>query len=72
MLFSQIYNLFPWTGPLVNNQKLYQSLFAANKNLNLHLFAAAKEMLNPQMCRSFVDAFLVRQQSLEVRRLPIQ
>ncbi|XP_003971492.1 cytochrome P450 2K1-like [Takifugu rubripes] len=60
-----VYDLFPWIGPLVNNKKLFQSLFAANKKQNLQLFAAAKEMLNPQMCRSFVDSFLARQQILE-------
>lgn len=65
----QVYNMFPWIGPLVKNQKLFQRLFSANKKQNLHLFAGAKKMLNPQMCRSFVDAFLVRQQSLEVTTL---
>lgn len=44
-------------------------MFSINKEQNLRLFAGAKETLNPQTCRGFVDAFLVRQQSLEVRRL---
>lgn len=44
-------------------------MFSVNKEQNLRLFAGAKETLNPQTCRGFVDAFLVRQQSLEVRRL---
>uniref|UniRef100_A0A8D0CVL4 Cytochrome P450 2K1-like n=1 Tax=Sander lucioperca TaxID=283035 RepID=A0A8D0CVL4_SANLU len=33
---------------------------------NLGLFSHLKETLNPQMCRGFVDAFLVRKQNLEV------
>lgn len=61
-----MYNSFPWIGSLINNQKLFQTMFNANRKQNTHLFAAAKETLNPQMCRGFVDAFLVRQQSLEV------
>lgn len=44
-------------------------MFIANREQNLSLFAGAKETLNPQACRGFVDAFLVRQQSMEVRRL---
>lgn len=44
-------------------------MFIANREQNLCLFAGAKETLNPQACRGFVDAFLVRQQSLEVWRL---
>uniref|UniRef100_A0A8C4H0X1 Cytochrome P450 2K1 n=1 Tax=Dicentrarchus labrax TaxID=13489 RepID=A0A8C4H0X1_DICLA len=32
---------------------------------NLRLFSRLKESLNPQMCRGFVDAFLVRKQNLE-------
>lgn len=64
-----MYNTFPWVGALVSNRRLYKRFFAANKEQNLRLFAGAKETLNPETCRGFVDAFLVRQQSLEVRRL---
>lgn len=64
-----MYNTFPWVGALVSNHRLFLRMFSLNKEQNLRLFAGAKETLNPQTCRGFVDAFLVRQQSLEVRRL---
>uniref|UniRef100_A0A8D0CQQ6 Cytochrome P450 2K1-like n=1 Tax=Sander lucioperca TaxID=283035 RepID=A0A8D0CQQ6_SANLU len=40
-------------------------LGAASIRQNLQLFSRLKETLNPQMCRGFVDAFLVRKQKLE-------
>lgn len=55
-------------GALVNSRRLYNRLLSAWKEQNLRLFAGAKKTLNPQTCRGLVDAFLVRQQSLEVRR----
>ncbi|KAK2889848.1 cytochrome P450 2K1-like [Channa argus] len=60
-----IYNLFPWIGKWFNNSGEIQTSLLANKKQNLHLFSRLKETLNPQMCRGFVDAFLVRQQRLE-------
>uniref|UniRef100_A0A8C9XAV4 Cytochrome P450 2K1-like n=1 Tax=Sander lucioperca TaxID=283035 RepID=A0A8C9XAV4_SANLU len=38
-------------------------LGAASIRQNLQLFSRLKETLNPQMCRGFVDAFLVRKQN---------
>ncbi|XP_047430412.1 cytochrome P450 2K4-like [Mugil cephalus] len=61
----QLYNLFPWLGKLIANKKEQEQLFLANKTQNLQLFSRLKETLNPQMCRGFVDAFLVRKQHLE-------
>lgn len=40
--------------------------FQANKQQNLRLFARLQETLNPQMCRGFVDSFMVRKQHLQV------
>ncbi|KAK2855895.1 hypothetical protein Q5P01_004630 [Channa striata] len=60
-----IYNLFPWIGKWFNNSEEIQTALHANKTQNLRLFGRLKETLNPQMCRGFVDAFLVRQQHLE-------
>lgn len=40
--------------------------FEANKQQNLRLFARLQETLNPQMCRGFVDSFMVRKQNSEV------
>uniref|UniRef100_A0A8C2ZR00 Cytochrome P450 2K1-like n=1 Tax=Cyclopterus lumpus TaxID=8103 RepID=A0A8C2ZR00_CYCLU len=39
--------------------------FAFNMKQNSELFGRLKETLNPQMCRGFVDAFLVRKQNME-------
>ncbi|XP_040920999.1 cytochrome P450 2K1-like [Toxotes jaculatrix] len=61
----QLYNLFPWIGKWIANRKEFHKLADANKKRNLQLFSRLKETLNPQMCRGFVDAFLVRQQHLE-------
>ncbi|KAF1376959.1 hypothetical protein PFLUV_G00216920 [Perca fluviatilis] len=61
----QVYNLFPWIGKLIAKRKEFETLTAANKKQNLQLFSRLKETLNPQMCRGFVDAFLVRKQNLE-------
>uniref|UniRef100_A0A8C4HW25 Cytochrome P450 2K1 n=1 Tax=Dicentrarchus labrax TaxID=13489 RepID=A0A8C4HW25_DICLA len=61
----QIYNLFPWIGKWFHNRKEIQKLTMANRQQNLRLFSRLKESLNPQMCRGFVDAFLVRKQNLE-------
>ncbi|XP_070843049.1 cytochrome P450 2K1-like isoform X1 [Chaetodon trifascialis] len=61
----QIYNLFPWIGALNNTKKEIMKLASANRQQNSRLFSRLKETLNPQMCRGFVDAFLVRMQDLE-------
>uniref|UniRef100_A0A8D0CST7 Cytochrome P450 2K1-like n=1 Tax=Sander lucioperca TaxID=283035 RepID=A0A8D0CST7_SANLU len=45
--------------------KEMETIFAVNQKHNLQLFSRLKETLNPQMCRGFVDAFLVRKQNLE-------
>ncbi|TDH00728.1 hypothetical protein EPR50_G00191590 [Perca flavescens] len=62
----QVCNMFPWIGKWVTVKKEIDATFAANKKQNLRLFSRLKETLNPQMCRGFVDAFLVRKQNLEV------
>ncbi|XP_056261449.1 cytochrome P450 2K1-like isoform X1 [Seriola aureovittata] len=61
----QVYNLFPWIGRWIANRKLFHKLYDANKKMNLELIRRLKETLNPEMCRGFVDAFLVRKQHLE-------
>ncbi|XP_040920996.1 cytochrome P450 2K1-like isoform X1 [Toxotes jaculatrix] len=61
----QVYNLFPWIGKWFRERKEIQTLLFANRKQNLRLFSRLKETLNPQMCRGFVDAFLVRKQNLE-------
>ncbi|XP_068454791.1 cytochrome P450 2K1-like [Clinocottus analis] len=61
----QLYNLFPWFGKWIANRKELHTLIVANKKQHLSLFSRLKETLDPQMCRGFVDAFLVRKQNLE-------
>uniref|UniRef100_A0A3B3TXX8 Cytochrome P450 2K1-like n=1 Tax=Poecilia latipinna TaxID=48699 RepID=A0A3B3TXX8_9TELE len=49
----------------VFNAKTFIEMVAANQKQNFALFRRLKETLNPDMCRGFVDAFLVRKQNLE-------
>ncbi|KAM9354927.1 cytochrome P450 2K1-like [Pholidichthys leucotaenia] len=60
-----MYNWLPWLFKWVANRKEYHRLVAANIKHNLTIFSQLKETLNPQKCRCFVDAFLVRKQKLE-------
>ncbi|KAI4794507.1 hypothetical protein KUCAC02_032018 [Chaenocephalus aceratus] len=61
----QVYNLFPWIGKFVAHRKEINMLISANTNRIKHLFSRLKETLNPQMCRGYVDAFLLRKKNLE-------
>ncbi|XP_075871410.1 cytochrome P450 2K4-like [Nelusetta ayraudi] len=61
----QIFNNFPWLGPLIRQKNFLMRSFQANKQQNLRLFARLQETLNPQMCRGFVDSFMVRKQHLQ-------
>ncbi|KAM7368360.1 hypothetical protein PAMP_014583 [Pampus punctatissimus] len=61
----QLYNLFPWIGKLFSEKKEFLRLYQYNKKQNLELFSRLKETFNPQMCRGFIDAFLLRKQNLE-------
>ncbi len=63
-----MYNLFPWIGKWPNDVKEFKKNIATNRQQNLKLFSRLKESLNPQMCRGFVDAFLVQKQKMEVRK----
>ncbi|XP_071375985.1 cytochrome P450 2K3-like, partial [Centroberyx affinis] len=60
-----VYNTFPWLGKWFSNRKRIQNSVIANKNQMTELIGGLQETLNPQMCRGFVDSFLVRKQSLE-------
>ncbi|XP_071752464.1 cytochrome P450 2K1-like [Centroberyx gerrardi] len=61
----QVYNTFPWLGKWFGNRKRVQNSVIANKNQMTELIGGLQETLNPQMCRGFVDSFLVRKQSLK-------
>uniref|UniRef100_A0A3P8Y7I5 unspecific monooxygenase n=1 Tax=Esox lucius TaxID=8010 RepID=A0A3P8Y7I5_ESOLU len=61
----QLYNMFPWLGSLMKSK----SVVAKNDydiKRDIHdLVTELKKTLNPQMCRCFIDSFLVRKQTLE-------
>ncbi|XP_033503983.2 cytochrome P450 2K1-like isoform X3 [Epinephelus lanceolatus] len=61
----QMYNLFPWIFKWASNRREIQQITAFTKKINLELFSRLKEILSPQMCRGFSDAFLARMQILE-------
>uniref|UniRef100_A0A4W5MUX8 Uncharacterized protein n=1 Tax=Hucho hucho TaxID=62062 RepID=A0A4W5MUX8_9TELE len=57
--------MFPWLGPWINNLTRLKKSMADMKIEVTELVRGLKETLNPQMCRGFVDSFLVRKQTLE-------
>ncbi|KAJ7989879.1 hypothetical protein DPEC_G00309050 [Dallia pectoralis] len=61
----QVYNMFPWLGPWLKNWRRIMKNVAVNKNEVMDLARGLGETLNPQMCRGFVDSFLVRKQTQE-------
>uniref|UniRef100_A0A4W5MTV3 Uncharacterized protein n=1 Tax=Hucho hucho TaxID=62062 RepID=A0A4W5MTV3_9TELE len=56
----QLYNMFPWLGPWLKSRKILLKNIKNNKKEMGELVRGLKETLNPQMCRGFVDSFLVR------------
>uniref|UniRef100_A0A8C7LGI6 unspecific monooxygenase n=1 Tax=Oncorhynchus kisutch TaxID=8019 RepID=A0A8C7LGI6_ONCKI len=61
----QMYNMFPWLGPWINNLTHLKKNVADMKMEVTELARGLKETLNRHMCRGFVDSFLVRKQTLE-------
>ncbi|XP_076612268.1 cytochrome P450 2K1-like [Chaetodon auriga] len=61
----QLYNLFPSICKWFPGRREIHKMFDYTIKQNLELFSHLKETLNPQMCRGFVDAFLVKKQQLE-------
>lgn len=59
--------MFPWISKWIANRREFHRLNAASKKQQIELFRRLKETLSPQMCRGFVDAFLIHKQNLEVR-----
>ncbi|XP_068454787.1 cytochrome P450 2K1-like isoform X1 [Clinocottus analis] len=60
-----VYNLFPWLFKWIANRKTFYQLAASNRKQNLQLLSRLKENVQPQICRGFVDAFLLQKQNLE-------
>ncbi|XP_031670139.1 cytochrome P450 2K1-like isoform X3 [Oncorhynchus kisutch] len=63
----QVYNMFPWLGPWINDLTRLKKNIADMKMKVTELVRGLKETLNPHMCRGFVDSFLVPKQTLEVQ-----
>uniref|UniRef100_A0A7N6FIX8 Cytochrome P450 2K1-like n=1 Tax=Anabas testudineus TaxID=64144 RepID=A0A7N6FIX8_ANATE len=61
----QMYNIYPWMFKWLPVRREIHKINNFIKEENFPIFRRLKETLSPQMCRGFVDAFLVRQQSLE-------
>ncbi|XP_034092499.1 cytochrome P450 2K1-like isoform X1 [Gymnodraco acuticeps] len=61
----QVYNMFPRFFKWIGNRKLFFRLGVASRKQNLKIIRHLKETHIPQMCRGFVDAFLLRKQHLE-------
>lgn len=66
MYVCQMYEMFPSLFKWIANRKEFFKTAAANSKQNLAIIRHLKETLNPEMCRCFVDAFLVRKKHLEV------
>ncbi|XP_047428367.1 cytochrome P450 2K1-like isoform X2 [Mugil cephalus] len=60
-----IYNLFPWLGPCLKNWRDSMKNVEANKAELNEIIAHLKETLDADVCRCFVDAFLICKQNLE-------
>ncbi|XP_010866620.2 cytochrome P450 2K1 isoform X1 [Esox lucius] len=58
----QIYNMFPRLGPWLKNWRSIMNNVEINKKELKELVQGLRETLNPQMCRGFVDSFLIRKQ----------
>ncbi|KAM9703187.1 cytochrome P450 2K1-like [Menidia menidia] len=60
----QVYNLFPFC-KWISSRRRYCHLSAANRKQVTAFISRLRETLIPQMCRGFVDSFLLRKQNLE-------
>ncbi|XP_075315873.1 cytochrome P450 2K1-like [Odontesthes bonariensis] len=58
-------NLIPWVSMFTWKKKELFDMISDSRKHNLDLLKNVKETLNPQMCRGFVDAFLLRKQQQE-------
>ncbi|KAJ4928788.1 hypothetical protein JOQ06_004413 [Pogonophryne albipinna] len=63
----QVYDMFSRFFKWIGNRKLFFRLGAASRKQNLKIISHLKETHIPQMCRGFVDTFLVKKPNLEVQ-----
>ncbi|XP_071390634.1 cytochrome P450 2K1-like [Centroberyx affinis] len=57
---GKVYNMFPWLGKWFGDRRQTLNVNAAHRNQMTKLIRGLEETLNPQMCRGFVDSFLVQ------------
>nr|QLC36630.1 cytochrome P450 2K4-like [Kryptolebias hermaphroditus] len=60
-----VYNCFPWLGPFLKDWRDYIKHVKASREDVKQIIADLKETLDPEVCRCFVDAFLIRKKQLE-------
>ncbi|XP_068605729.1 cytochrome P450 2K1-like [Brachionichthys hirsutus] len=63
--FAQMYNMFPWLGRFLKNWRVTMKNSEENREKQKRIIADLKESLNPEMCRCFIDAFLIHKLKLE-------
>ncbi|XP_037544925.1 cytochrome P450 2K1 isoform X2 [Nematolebias whitei] len=61
----QIYNFIPWLGPFLKNWTNLMKNMEDTKADIRKIIAELKKTLDPEMCRCFIDAFLIRKHNLE-------
>ncbi|XP_017280821.1 cytochrome P450 2K1 [Kryptolebias marmoratus] len=60
-----IYNAFPWLAPLLKNWRDLIKNVKGNETDAMKLIADLKESLDPEVCRCYVEAFLIHKKQLE-------
>ncbi|KAM4716440.1 uncharacterized protein FYW61_016770 [Anableps anableps] len=60
-----IYNSFPWLGPFLKNWKNLMKYVEEGKADARKMIEKLKKTLDPDFCRCFIDAFLIRKKHLE-------
>nr|AUX14889.1 cytochrome p450 CYP2K43 [Kryptolebias marmoratus] len=60
-----IYNMIPWMGPFLKNWTDLMKNMENNKADIRKIIADLKQTLDPETCRCFIDAFLIRKNQLE-------
>ena len=64
---SQVYNMFPRLFSWIKTRQLILKNVEMNIRDIKELITYLRETLNPNVCRGFVDCFLIRKQKEEVR-----
>ncbi|XP_017280820.1 cytochrome P450 2K1 [Kryptolebias marmoratus] len=61
----QIYNVIPWIGPLLKNWRDFKKNIGNSLADIKKIIVDLKKTLDPEVCRCFVDAFLIHKKQLE-------